>query len=252
MELDIIKIQELTNEAATIEDEIRETERRKLKLIDEIDSQIKSLKTKEYRISSKLKKLFPEEFWTCEIDKHWHKPLHYKIKNISYYGDTVYITTQDIRKKKPYDGWKGVDEIMLDKFMKIGLYDSYDTALKGFVERPCPRCGNFMHTSTFPWCRKCMDTYQEYLNANEQLYYDAKQQRVYGVQPDIDQEVYRNFWKGYDGISFKIRRLDTGEIIETHNLWSRGFGENNENYPLIEFIGKDDKIIDGPRPTICG
>lgn len=252
MTIDTEKLKEFTEEADALEQEIREAENRKRQLIQEIDEQVKYLKSKEYRISSKIKKLFPEEFWTCEIDRSYHGPLHYKIKCISYSLGHVYITTQDIRKKKPFDGWKGIDEISLEKFLQVGLYDSYDAALYGYKHRICSRCGGFMNNSQFPWCHKCMDDYKEYLDTSEMNYYDAKQGRIYGVQPNVDPVVYRNFWKGYDGMRFRIRRLDTGEIIETNNLWSRGFGDNDNNYPLIEFLGKDDTVINGPKPTILG
>ena len=252
MALDSEKLKELTDTTECIEQEIRDCENRKLKLIEEIDTNIKCLKAKEYRISSKIKKLFPEEFWACEIDESYHLPLHYKIKRIHYKSGNLYVTTKDIRKKKPFDGWKGEDDLLLDDFIKINLYDSYDDALYSYKHRICPKCGGFMNLSRSIWCDKCIHDYEEYLNTNEVNYYDQKQGRVYGVQPDVDDIVRRNFWKGYDGMYFKIRRLDTGEIIETHNLWSRGFGDNSENYPLIEFLGKNDQVINGPRPMFSG
>ena len=122
--------------------------------------------------------MFPEEFWTCEIDRYWHKPLHYKIKNVSCSGDKIYITTQDIRKKKPFDGGNGEGLLTFDEFIKIDLYDSYDKALDGYRHRICPHCGDFMGDSNRIWCDKCMDEYRKYLENNERLYYDAEQGRV--------------------------------------------------------------------------
>lgn len=252
MKLDFKKLKELTDEAHCIEQEISNAENRKQQLINDVDAQIQRLKSKEYRISSKIKKMFPEEFWTCEIDRRYHGPLHYKIKCISYSLGHIYITTKDIRKKKPFDGWKGENKVLLDDFLKIGLYDSYDAALYGYKHRICPKCGGFMGISRGPWCHKCIEDYKEYLAANEMLCYDAKQERIYGIQPDVDPAVMMYVWKGYDGRRFKVRRLDTGEIIETNNLWSHGYGDNDNNYPLIEFLGEDDAIINGPKPTILG
>lgn len=41
----------------------------------------------------------------------------------------------------------------------------------------------------------------------------------YHAQPDTS-DIYK--FKGFGGRKFKIRRIDTGEIIETQNLWYQG------------------------------
>lgn len=238
MELDLVKIREIADKVAAVKNEIEEVEQYKSDVIAEIDRQLKSLKSKEYRITAGIKDMFPKEFWTCEIDQHYHMPLHYKIKSISCYSDEIYIITQDIRKKKPFDGWKGEDQLTLDRFIKIGLYNSYDNALYGYEHRPCPHCGDFMGNSSRIWCDKCLDEYRQYLKDNTRLFYDTKQRHVYGVKPDIDPILKPYFWIGFDGHYFKIRRTDTGEIIETHNLWQYDSEENN-GYPPIEFLEYD-------------
>jgi hypothetical protein len=209
------------------------------KNIQELKNQITILEKKENSITSQIKKMFPNTFWTCEIDHNWHYPLHYRIAEVSCYPDGIYIRTKDIRKKKPFNGWTGENYISFDEFVKIGLYGSYDEALDGYKHRICPKCGGHMGTSHYPWCSECMSAYSKYLNDNTKRYYNADDKGIFEVQPDIDPALTMNFKSGYNGNYFKIRVLATGEIIETRNLWSIGCGENNDNYPLIEFVEEE-------------
>jgi hypothetical protein len=84
-----------------------------------------------------------------------------------------------------------------------------------------------------------MSAYSKYLNDNTKRYYNADDKGIFEVQPDIDPALTMNFKSGYNGNYFKIRVLATGEIIETRNLWSIGCRENNDNYPLIEFVEEE-------------
>ena len=204
--------------------------------ICELNEQMQILKEKEDCAISKIKKMFPKYFWTCEIERYWHKPLRYKINSVECFSNKLYIKTKDVRKKKPFNGWNPENIFSLEEFLNIALYDSYDAALDGYRHRICNHCGGYIGDSDRVWCNKCIDEYGKYLEDNARKYYDADKGHTYEVKPDIDPVLRRYFWRGYDGHYFKLRRLDTGEIIETHNLWSLRDEENVNNYPLIEFL----------------
>lgn len=225
-----LKCSEIMTECAIADQEIKNTKK-------ELE---KKEKHKSY-LESKIRALLPKGYWfTYEIDTSWKFPKKYSIKGVSCGGERVYITVKEVFKKKPWPTFTGESVYRLEEFVKLNIYKTEEEAKYGYAHRVCPKCGGFMWYGSDTWCDKCM--HQRRLTADEfaksHRFYDPITRHQYHV--GYEDELTKPSWRGYEGQSFTIRRLDTGEIIHTNNLWSDGFGDNISNLPEIEFISKNE------------
>ena len=186
-------------------------------------------------IEDNIKKLLPKGYWwTFDVDKMWYAPKKYSIKRISFNSNQFYITIKESYKKLPWKGFTGEHIYSFDNFLKLNISKTEDEAKQAYLNRPCPKCGGHMGHSTNTWCHKCMTEREKVKKKFEKnhTFYEPNEGHKYVV--GYTDKLTRH--KGYDGKHFTIRRLDTGEIIETDNLWSYGFIRNINNLPEIEFI----------------
>ena len=99
----------------------------------------------------------------------------------------------------------------------------------------CPKCGVHLDYIQKAWCAKCMAKRQKMKEEfeNSHTFYEPNEDLIYHI--GYTDEITRD--KGFQGKRFMFKRLDTGEVIESDNLWSRGrFSENVDNLPIIEFL----------------
>ena len=220
------KYLELMAECAVVEQEIENAKK-------EFE---KKVKHRSY-VESKIKSLLPKGYWfTYDVDTSWQHPKKYSIKNVSCDGNKIYVTVKEVFKKKPWPTFTGESVYRLEEFAKLSIYKTTEEATDGYLHRICPKCRGFMGYSRRTWCNKCMNhrdiVKKDFRTAHS--YYDPKTNQHYHVE--YEDELTRPSDRGFEGQSFTIRRLDTGEVIYTRNLWSDGFGENKNNLPEIEFI----------------
>ena len=185
-------------------------------------------------VQKKIKNLFPKGYWWAfDIDDNWKRPKKYSIREI----ENGYVTVKEVFKKAPWPGFTGISRLSFEKFFKLDIYKTEYEAREAAYNRPCPKCGGPMKFTTEVWCTKCLldrrDRAEEY--RKNHTFYESNRKTVYTV--GYTDELTRDIHKGFNGKRFTFKRLDTGEIIETDNLWS-GFGANGNvnNLPLIEFI----------------
>ena len=201
----------------------------------EIKQIIKVEENKLKKVEDEAKKLLPRGYWyACDIDRNWHRPKKYSIRNVSFSDSgSILIEVKEVFKKKPWEGFTGKHLFYLDEFLKLKIYKTEEVAMN----RPCPKCQKPMMNSHQEWCYNCMK--QRRIDADifyeNHKFYDPKQKRKFSVH--YEDELMWPAHKGYGGQHFTIRRLDTGEIINTTNLWSDGYYESNvDNLPEIEFL----------------
>lgn len=194
--------------------------------VAELEQQIKSMLPKGY-------------FYTYDIDTNWNHPKKYSIKNVSCTssGD-VYLTIKEVFKKKPWPGFTGEHHFYLESFCALSIHKTEQAAIDDHMNRPCPKCGKPMKNATTTWCASCMQERKKIADEFKasHYFYSKKNSRI--VHLEYEDEITHWRSKGWDGKSFTIRRLDTGEILQTTNLWSDGFGPNVNNYPEIEFVNE--------------
>ena len=183
-------------------------------------------------INKKIKNLFPKGYWWAfDIDYNWKRPKKYSIREIC----NDYITVKEVFKKAPWKGFTGLTTLSFERFLKLDIYKTEEEAKVAAYNRPCPKCGGPMKYTTNVWCEKCL--FDRHKKAEEyrhnHAFYEPNRKLVYIIE--YTDELTRE--KGSHGRRFVFRRLDTGEIIETDNLWSSyGADGNVSNLPLIEFI----------------
>lgn len=198
-------------------------------------------KTLEFK-AEEIKKLLPKGYWwTCDIDTSWDRPKKYSIKKIEFYKDGITVTVKEVFKRLPWPGFTGEHTFFsLDSFLALNIYKTEEEA----KNRPCPKCGSPMGYAKHEWCDKCMSERYRIKEEFEKAhtFYDPKKDNVYkvGYTDELTAAHPAWYWRGFDGKHFTLQRIDTGEIIETNNLWSEGSSyKNKEQLPKIVFIGKD-------------
>ena len=201
-----------------------------------ISRSISSLEKEYEEVINEMFVLFPKGYWyTYDIDTNWHHPKKYSVKEVSVgYGGEIYVTVKEVFKKLPWPGFTGRHSFRMDEFLNLNRYKTESEAIDAHQHRACPKCGNFMMNSEYKWCNNCINErrkIREEFKKNHRFYH-APRKNFYIVE--YEDELTRN--RGYGGQSFTIKRLDTGEVIRTSNLWSDGYGENTNNLPEIEFI----------------
>lgn len=202
-----------------------------------IGEEIRKKKEEFDCVQKEIKKLFPKGYWWAfDIDDNWKRPKKYSIREVC----DGYVTVKEVFKKAPWQGFTGLSNLSFERFFKLDIYKTEEEAKVAAYNRPCPKCGGPMKYGTDVWCGKCMreryDRAEEYKKTH--IFYDPKKKWEYAV--GYTDELTRDIHKGFGGKHFKFKRLDTGEIIETDNLWSYGrVYENVRNLPLIEFINEE-------------
>ena len=200
------------------------------KIIEEQTEKINALE-------DKIKSMLPKGYWyTYDIDTSWKHPKKYSVKKVEFCKSDFLITVKEVFKKKPWPTFTGESHYYLDSFNSLNIYKTAEEAIEAHQHRICPKCGCFMMYSESTWCKSCMEERSRAAKQfnEEHQFYDPVKKHFYNVE--YEDELTRNSWRGFDGRYFKIRRLDTVEVIETCNLWSDGLGENTKNLPEIEFL----------------
>ena len=214
--------------------------------MQEVTKAIQPLVQQQESIREEIKKeisnILPKGYWySCEIDPNWHRPKKYSIKEIDVYNNgSVDVTIKEVFKKQPWPGFTGRRDYSLNNFLKFKIYKTAEEATDAYYHRICPKCGGFMMYSDYEWCNKCMNIRAEVSESfqKDHTFYCPADNRVYAVE--YEDELTRR--RGFEGKHFTLKRLDTGEIIHTSNLWSRGYGErymDSDKLPQIEFINND-------------
>lgn len=191
-------------------------------------------------VEDNIKALLPKGYWfTYDIDTNWKHPKKYSVKKVSC-GRNVYVTVKEVFKKKPWPTFTGEHVYTLEEFVKLNIYKTPEEATDGYVHRICPKCGEFMGYSSRSWCNKCMANRRIVAEEFEKThyYYVPEKESCYYI--GYEDELSDPYHRGFFGRSFTLRRLDTGEIIHTNNLWSAGCSKDCEKLPHVEFI-KDEE-----------
>ena len=182
-------------------------------------------------IQKEIKGYFPENhFWTIHQDvRGTKKPREYEIEKVRFESlERGFIVSLKYHYKS-YKNQPNVRTIkmFLGEFFGATFYLSKKHAWFAYFNRPCPKCGNSMGDSEKDWCNECMeDRAKREVDFNKNhMFYHKKHKTIYLVR--YTDELTRN--KGFDGKHFTIRRLDTGEILETNNLWDMGKNKKNTN-----------------------
>lgn len=216
-------------------------ERQATEINEEIIEQKQKLKEMENNLAeveNKIKSLLPQKTWYAYDINRFSHTNQYRVQKVKSNSSRVRVVVREVDDKIPYPLLEHFD-FTLDEFTKLNISKSEEKAKDLYAHRICPRCGGFMGMSRYKWCPNCMKERaaieQEYNDSHR--FYDPEQQRFYTVKY-VD-ELTRDF--GFDRFEFTLRRLDTGEIIQTNNLWSDGYGENTDGLPEIEFIDSKNK-----------
>lgn len=200
----------------------------------QIELSIKKQKEELDCVSQEIKKLFPKGYWwTFDIDPHWKRPKKYSIREIS----NGCVTVKEVFKKAPWSGFTGLSILTLEQLLELDVYKTEEEAKVAAYNRPCPKCGGPMKYTTNVWCEKCLDERRDKVDEyrRNHMFYEPNKKHIYSV--GYTDELTRDIYKGFGGKRFVFKRLDTGEIIETDNLWSEAISsENTNNLPFIEFI----------------
>lgn len=225
------KFLELINEAQAVERVIQSYEHK----IAEHNKELSKLRRK-------VKSLLPKgEWYSSDVNFGWERPKRYKVDKVEFREGDFYVIVKELSKRKHWSGHIWEHSYKLDAFLKLTIYDTEQEALAVFHNRVCPKCGNRMWESMEPWCKRCMEkrkvAKEEYNRTH--VFYSPSDRNVYTVEyVDELTRLLENL--GYEGRWFTIRRLDTGEVIHTNNLWSHGgLSRNIDNLPEIEFLSDD-------------
>ncbi len=198
----------------------------------QIAQSIKKKKDELDSVQKEIKNLFPKGYWwSFGIDKYWNRPKKYSIREIH----DGFVIIKEVFKKAPWKGFTGETTVLFEDLFKLDIYKTEEEAKVAVYNRACPKCGGPMKFTTDVWCTKCIldrrDRANEY--RENHTFYEPNKKTVYTV--GYTDELTRD--KGFGGRHFVFKRLDTGEVIETDNLWSSyGADGNVNNLPLIEFI----------------
>jgi len=201
----------------------------------EIHQTIAQYESKLDETKAKILKLLPRGYWySCEIDPNWHQPKKYSIREICVCSNDIYITIKEVFKKLPWPGFTGKSDYSLNNFLKLKIYKTAEEAKEGYLHRICPKCGGFMMNSDHPWCSKCWSERARVINEfnDSHVFYCPSEDKNYHVEYE-DEFIWQ---KGFCGKHFTLRRMDTGEIIYTSNLWSSRKSNDFDTLPKIEFL----------------
>lgn len=230
-DIDVEKFIQLDKEQDEIYNIKREYEKQVAEQLAAYDKQAKKLEKQMIGVFCR------GYWWSYDVDKSWRYPKKYSIKRVYFYGRNDFlITVKEVVKKKPYPGFKGEYTFDLEEFCKINIYETEEEAKQLYPKRTCPRCGKAIGFIQTELCRECIAKLQHEIEEFEKshIFYHAPEGRVYQVR--YENSGRKGRYRGFSGKHFVLRRLDTGEIIETTDLMSCGFRENIDNLPEIEFI----------------
>lgn len=210
----------------------------KYKALSEDMSRIENeieMKNKELdSVKKEILKIFPRGYWWAyNIDPNWRRPKKYSIREVG----NGYVIVKEVFKKAPWDGFDGKRVLHFDELLELDIFKTEEEAKSAVYNRTCPKCGGSMKYTTRAWCDKCLsersNKAREFESNN--TFYAPNENKIYhiGYTDELTRE------KGYGGKRFVFKCLDTGEIIESDNLWSQGvFGKDVSNLQAIEFIVK--------------
>lgn len=236
--IDIEKIMLLAKEQNELKNEETAYKKQVEKRLDEYDKQHKQIKKQMINLFHK------GYWWSYDIDKDYKYPKKYSIKDVwkSSIDDDFYITVKEVFKKKPWPGFTGEKILYFSEFSKIDIYETEEEARELYPKRVCPKCGKSMGFSKARWCKNCMNQWYKSIEEFEKnhTFYCAPKNGKYKV--GYEDEFTKCWDRGFYGKHFLLKRLDTGEVIETSNLWSLGCGENTDNLPEIIFLDTDSKL----------
>lgn len=232
--------QELTG---AVDDAKRHVKEIELQLADAEDV-VKKAEGKIAYQMSKLRKLLPKEFYSRDIDHGWKFPKKYTVTNVTYENGRVYVTVKWEYKKKPWVGFDPRHCFRLEEFLTLNIGATYNAAIEAWQQRPCPKCGQPMGDSERSWCEDCMTIRDQKISLFHTLYpglYDEEDDCIYDLEY-VDELTRR--W-GYSGAEFIVKRLDTGEIIKTNNIYSAhsSWAKNLSLRPRIQFIKYDGRFV---------
>lgn len=203
--------------------------------VREIGDIINQYEAKLGEIEGEVLKMLPNGYWwACDIDYNTCKPKKYSIKGVIAKKGGVYVTVKEAFKKAPWKGYDGKHYYPLTRFLNLRRYETEQEAMDVYLNRICPKCGESMMYSEETWCKSCIDTRwklkKEFDDSHH--FYNPSDGHFYSVE--YEDELTRT--RGYNGKHFTFKRMDTGEIVNTSNLWAWGRGENKNNLPEIEFL----------------
>lgn len=193
-----------------------------------------------HQLEEQVKSMLPKGYWyTYDIDTNWHKPKKYSIKQVAFNQAGFYITVKEVLKKRPWVGYVDTRSYTIERFLTFNIYKTEEAALDAYMHRICPKCGGFMMHSEHQWCNACIEKRRQMAKQFEaqHIFYHPESERVYALQ--YEDELTHASQRGYNGQHFRIRRLDTKEIIDTTNLWSLGYSNNTDSLPEIEFLKEE-------------
>lgn len=235
-DIDVEKFIQLDKEKDEIYKQKREYEKQLENRLKEYDQQCE-------QITKQMLSLFPKGYWwSYDIDKNWKYPKKYSIKSVSkgYEDGDFFIIVKEVFKKKPWPGFTGEHHFFFDEFSKIDIYKTEEEAKQMYSQRICPKCGGFMGFSRMIWCHKCNSERLSKMKEFEKKhrFYCPEDGNVYQV--NYEDELTSKYELGFYGRHFVIKRIDTGEIIHTNNLYDYGpFEKDKESLPHIEFLEGD-------------
>lgn len=207
--------------------------------IEEVQKEIKEKEKELMLLENELKNFLPSGYWWAyTIDSNWRRPKKYKIKEIK----DGRITVKEVYKKAPWKGFTGESWFSIKGFLELEIFKTEEEAKRAVYNRPCPKCGGVMKYATSEWCEDCMKKrIEDAIEYREKhRYYDPEEDDVYTLE--LSDELDRSdYYKGNHGRKFVLLLLDTGETIETDNLWaSSPDSEEDRKLPKV-------KIIEGTR-----
>lgn len=189
---------------------------------------------------SKLRRLLPQEFYSRDIDHNWQYPKKYTMRSVKYENGKIYVKVRWDYKKEPWKGFNPEHIFTLEEFLNLRIGTSPNKANEVWQQRPCPKCGQPMGGSNFEWCCECVKHRQNKIVLLEEKYpllYSEETGSIYRIQ--YMDELTRA--PGYYGNEFIVKRLDTGELIKSNNVFSAhsSWAKNLDECPRIEFIKYD-------------
>ena len=210
---------------------------------NQVEEQLVLYNKQQEKLKKQMINVFHKGYWwSYDVDRSWRYPKKYSIKEVCSYSEKDFIiTVKEVVKKKPYPGFKGEYRFDLEEFLKIDMYETEEEAKQLYPKRACPKCGKAMGFVQTELCKECMVKRKNEMREFEasHVFYHTPQGCIYIV--GYENNGLKGHARGFGGQRFILRRLDNGEIIETTNLQSYGFRENDENLPEIEFIGDSPK-----------
>jgi hypothetical protein len=205
----------------------------------EINNDIQKKQEALITTEQEIKSLLPKGHWySFDVEYSGGSPKKYRIKELKCSGQNIYITVKQVVKKSCYNNTSGERLFTLEEFLKLNVYKTEELVWYAFRKRICPKCGGVMNDAITPWCDECMN---ERSKMSSEF---AKRHKYYCPENDI---IYQALYedeltteRGYEGQHFIIQCIETGEIIHTSNLWSRGNFNRENNLPRIKFLEQEE------------